>query len=118
MWVMVMFDLPVKTKAQRKRANKYRTFLQGNGFSMLQLSIYMRWCITPKSTDAVINSVAAHVPPDGLVRILRLTDEQWSRSQAFFGKKEVDAGGKPAQLLLFSQTAQPEIPGKPAISGL
>jgi CRISPR-associated protein Cas2 len=117
MWIMVMFDLPVMTKKQRKAANKYRRFLQGNGFSMLQFSVYMRWCISPKSTEAVINNVSAHVPAEGLVRIIRLTDEQWSRTQAFFGKKEVDPGGKPTQLVLFSQTPDPKTPGNPAVLG-
>lgn len=117
MWIMVLFDLPVKTKSQRKAANKYRRFLQGNGFAMLQLSVYIRWCITPKSTDAVITTVRDRIPPEGLVRIIRLTDEQWSKTIAFFGKKEVEAGTKPSQLVLFPQTSHPETPGKPADSG-
>lgn len=118
MWIMVMFDLPVKTKRQRKAANKYRRFLQGHGFSMIQLSVYMRWCVSPKSTDAVISAVRAQIPPEGLVRILRLTDEQWSRTVAFFGKKEVEPGRKPPQLVLFSETTHPETPGNPGVSGL
>lgn len=112
-----MFDLPVKTKKQRKAANKYRRFLHGNGFSMIQLSVYMRWCISPKSTEAVIRHVSAHVPPEGLVRVIRLTDEQWSRTQAFFGKKSLDPGGKPSQLVLFPTTSGPETAGFPAVSG-
>lgn len=44
MWVMVIFDLPVQTKAQRRAATKFRNFLLDEGFSMSQFSVYMRFC--------------------------------------------------------------------------
>ena len=32
MWIFVMFDLPVGTKAQSRSATKFREFLLGQGF--------------------------------------------------------------------------------------
>lgn len=39
MWMIVLFDLPVLTKRERKDANKFRKFLQDEGFDRCQLSV-------------------------------------------------------------------------------
>ena len=44
MWMMVLFDLPVLTKRERKDASDFRKFLLDQGFEMCQLSVYMRFC--------------------------------------------------------------------------
>ena len=42
MWMMVLFDLPVIEKKERKAATDFRNFLLDNGFSMVQYSIYTK----------------------------------------------------------------------------
>ncbi|WP_290387130.1 CRISPR-associated endonuclease Cas2, partial [uncultured Muribaculum sp.] len=42
MWVIVFFDLPVETKKQRKDYSDFRKRLLSDGFTMFQLSIYVR----------------------------------------------------------------------------
>jgi CRISPR-associated endonuclease Cas2 len=49
-WLMVFFDLPVRTAPQRKLANRFRIFLKRDGYIMLQLSVYARLC---RGQDAV-----------------------------------------------------------------
>ena len=44
MWMMVLFDLPVLTKKERRAATQFRKFLLDQGFGMCQLSVYMRFC--------------------------------------------------------------------------
>ena len=44
-WLMVAFDLPVKTKEERKRATDFRNFLLDDGFQMIQFSVYARPCV-------------------------------------------------------------------------
>ena len=44
MWMVVLFDLPVGTKKERKAATKFRKFLLDQGFEMSQYSVYMRFC--------------------------------------------------------------------------
>ena len=39
MWMIVMFDLPVGTDKERKRATKFINFLLDEGFSMSQFSV-------------------------------------------------------------------------------
>src|SRR5204863_2340944 len=43
-WVVVFFDLPVGTKEQRKVANNFRHDLIGDGYFMVQFSVYARPC--------------------------------------------------------------------------
>ena len=40
MRMIVLFDLPVTTKAKMRAANQFRQFLLKDGYQMLQLSIY------------------------------------------------------------------------------
>lgn len=39
MWILVLFDLPVVEKQERKAATDFRNFLLDHGFSMVQFSI-------------------------------------------------------------------------------
>ena len=39
MWVWVLFDLPVLTSAERKRATRFRNDLLDLGFEMVQFSV-------------------------------------------------------------------------------
>ena len=42
MWVIVMFDLPVVEKAERKAATDFRNALLDMGFEMSQFSVYLK----------------------------------------------------------------------------
>ena len=42
MWLYVMFDLPVGTKAERRAATRFRQSLLDDGFEMAQFSVYLR----------------------------------------------------------------------------
>lgn len=43
MWVMALFDLPVLTPEERKRATKFREGLLDQGFCMMQFSCYLKF---------------------------------------------------------------------------
>jgi len=60
MWLYVMFDLPVGTKAERKAATQFRKFLLDEGFEMAQFSVYLRFAVSknrPKRTLLVFGRV-------------------------------------------------------------
>lgn len=42
MWLFVFFDLPVKTKPERRTATRFRNFLLKDGYMMIQFSVYAR----------------------------------------------------------------------------
>jgi len=101
MWLFVMFDLPVKTAAQRKLATGYRELLLKDGFSMLQYSIYLRPCPSEENAEAHLSRARAAVPPEGHVRILQITDKQFGRMVSMLGEKPIPAPDQPRQLELF-----------------
>lgn len=50
MRIIVFFDIPTKTKRDRKYAGRFRKFLLKEGYCMLQYSVYVRVC---NGVDAV-----------------------------------------------------------------
>ena len=53
MWLVVVFDLPVGTKSERRRASGFRNMLIDEGFMMKQFSVYLRACPNRPSADAL-----------------------------------------------------------------
>lgn len=101
MWIYVMFDLPVSTKAQRKAAAGFRRDLIKDGFQMMQFSVYIRHCASGENALVHIARVEAMVPPEGIVTVLKVTDRQFSDTQTFVGEKTVPPPSAPIQLELF-----------------
>ena len=51
MWVLVLFDLPTETAAERKIYAKFRKNILKDGFQMFQFSIYLRHCASRENAD-------------------------------------------------------------------
>lgn len=100
MWMMVMFDLPVLTKRQRKRATRFRTDLLDLGFEMAQYSVYMKFCGGRPAANALSTRVERLVPTEGVVSILAFTDKQYSRMRVFSGGTPDSRQTERGQLLL------------------
>lgn len=94
MWMLVMFDLPVLTKAERKAATGFRNALLDIGFEMSQFSVYLRFCTSQAQVDTMCKAVERVLPSGGKVHILQFTDKQYERTITFHGKN-VQAGRKP-----------------------
>lgn len=101
MWMIVLFDLPVVTKAERRNANKFRKFLQDQGFDMCQLSVYMRFCAGKEQTQVYIRRVQSSLPPSGNVQIIYITDKQYENIVSFSGPKREPPNKNPEQFALF-----------------
>jgi len=101
MWIMALFDLPVVTKPERKRANDFRHFLLDQGFEMVQLSVYARFAATKEKAESIARKVGKAVPPHGKVDILYFTDKQYSQIVSYRGKSESVLPKNPEQLALF-----------------
>lgn len=100
---MVAFDLPVKTKEERKKATGFRNFLIDDGFQMMQFSIYIRPCVSHARQETHVRRVKTMIPDEGSVRILFITRAQWERSYVIHGKpaKEGSPEELPEQMLLW-----------------
>lgn len=101
MWVMVLFDLPTTTKAERKSYSRFRDFLLGSGFEMAQFSIYVRHTNGKDAIEAIIRKVENAMPPEGKVDILQFTDKQYENIVCLRGDRRIDSPKNPEQLVMF-----------------
>ena len=101
MWLFALFDLPVVSKAQKRRAAGFRKDLIKRGFTMLQFSVYARHCANEEAAIALRTQVRGFLPPDGQVRLIGITDRQFGRMEVFSGRKRTPTEDPPAQLMLF-----------------
>jgi CRISPR-associated protein Cas2 len=101
MWLFAMFDLPATTRKARKRYAQFRKLLIEQGFSMLQFSVYARYCASEEMAVAYRQRVRAGLPPEGYVRILAVTDHQFGKMESYIGKSDLSVEQPPSQLALF-----------------
>ena len=99
--ILVFFDLPTESKAERKIYSKFRKELLGDGFAMFQFSIYMRHCPSRENADVHIKRVKNKLPEKGHVGIMCITDKQFGMMEIFYGKKEAEKESPLQQLELF-----------------
>lgn len=85
MRMLVFFDLPVKTKEQRRAATRFRNFLLGDGYYMVQFSVYARICCGMDSVEVHRQRLHREVPPHGSVRLLVITEKQYTHLEILLG---------------------------------
>lgn len=101
LWIIVLFDLPTLTKKERKVAARFRKDLILDGFTMFQLSIYVRHCSSRENSDVHQLRVKRVLPLKGHVVMMTITDKQFGMMEVFYGKKTIDLPPVPQQLELF-----------------
>jgi CRISPR-associated protein Cas2 len=101
MWMMVLFDLPVGTKKERKAATDFRKFLLDQGFHMAQFSVYMRFCAGKEQAETYTKRVERKVPETGKIHIVCITDRQYETIVTFDGRLKGSPGKNPQQYVLF-----------------
>lgn len=101
MRLIVFFDLPTKTKHDKKVYTVFRQYLLKDGFIMLQFSVYSRVCKGLDSVESHLKYLKSILPTKGNIRMLQVTEKQYARMEILLGtvrKTEKNAGN---QLLLF-----------------
>ena len=101
MWMIVLFDLPVLSKKERKAATKFRNFLLDEGFQMAQYSVYMRLCAGKEQLESRVRKLRGNLPPTGKVHIVAITDKQYENMICFDGRKREPDRKTPDQFVLF-----------------
>lgn len=87
MRILVFFDLPVKTKRERKKATQFRTFLLKDGYYMVQYSVYARVCNGNDMVELHKQRLRMNVPDEGSIRVLTITEKQYDNVDVMLGKK-------------------------------
>ncbi|MDP2324283.1 MAG: CRISPR-associated endonuclease Cas2 [Gammaproteobacteria bacterium] len=101
MWLFAMFDLPVDDTAAKKRYRHFRKLLLQEGFTMLQWSVYARYCACEDASQVFRRRIRAKLPEEGHVRVMAVTDRQFAKMEVYQGKSRAWAETKPDQLQLF-----------------
>ncbi len=65
---------------------------------MMQYSVYMRHSASDENAAVHIKRVKASLPPDGEVRIIKITDHQFARIEVYYGKRRQPIEQAPTQL--------------------
>jgi len=100
LWMLVMFDLPVTEKSERRAATGFRHFLLDQGFHMGQFSVYYRLLSGRDAASAMEQKIHREVPSEGSVHVLTITDKQYENIKTYTGKR-AGSPEKPDQLTLF-----------------
>ena len=102
MRLIVFFDLPTLTKADKRAYVQFRRFLLNDGYDMIQWSVYGRIL---NGKDAEIKHLARlvdNLPPAGSVRSMTVTEKQYAGIKLLVGMPLFQEKKTPApQLLLF-----------------
>ena len=89
MRLVVFFDLPVDTPAQRKAYRAFRKFHLKDGYLMLQESVYAKLVVNDGAAGNAVQRLRKNRPPAGLVQVLRVTESQFSTMEYITGNREV-----------------------------
>lgn len=87
MRVILLFDLPVLTKKDRYVYSVFRRKLISNGYIMLQYSVYCKLFNNRDSATKHISNLKKDLPKKGSIRILMLTEKQYSNMEILIGGK-------------------------------
>lgn len=85
MRLIVFFDLPMETYAQKRSYADFRRFLLNDGYLMMQKSVYTKLVINDQNSSAAIARLKLNKPHYGLVQLLKVTEKQYANIEYISG---------------------------------
>jgi len=101
MRLIVFFDLPTKTKQDKRVYTIFRRFLLQDGFVMMQFSVYSRIYRGLDNVNKHLKYLQSILPIKGNVRLLQVTEKQYARMEILVGSMKKEEKNAGQQLLLF-----------------
>ena len=87
MRLILMFDLPIVTKKQKRIYANFRKWLLQRGYLMLQYSIYVKIFANNDSLEQHKIVLKKNTPKEGQIRLITLTEKQFARMDIILGGK-------------------------------
>ena len=100
MRVIVMFDLPVGTSAERREYSVFRKYLIKSGFCMMQESIYCKMAVNSTMADTIVNNIRKNKPKYELVELLKITEKQFASMEFIVGQNKMDVLDTPERIVI------------------
>lgn len=77
MRLILLFDLPVETKAEQRNYRQFVKYLKTEGFIRVQYSVYSKLCINSDAAKTVEKRLKQNIPAKGDIRYLIITERQY-----------------------------------------
>lgn len=90
MRIIVFFDLPTETAADRREYRAFRKLLIKNGFVMMQESVYCRMVLNGSVQKSVFDIIRKNKPKKGIVQMLTVTEKQFASMAYITGASKTD----------------------------
>lgn len=90
MRLIVFFDLPMLTDKNRRDYVIFHRFLEKNGFIRMQNSVYTKLVINNVTSKAVKERIYKNLPPCGLIELLEITENQFSKIEYLSGQSQTE----------------------------
>lgn len=90
MRMVLFFDLPSTTKKDIREYNHFVKFLKKKGFVRMQESVFTKLALNQSVVNASMIEIRKNTPPEGLISILTITENQFSSIEHILGEVETD----------------------------
>ena len=90
MRMLVFFDLPTETAADRRVYRRFRKMLITNGFLMLQESVYCKLLLNSTAQTSMAELLRKNRPTQGIVQMLTVTEKQFAKMEYITGSWQSD----------------------------
>lgn len=90
MRMLVFFDLPTETAADRREYRRFRKLLIRNGFLMLQESVYCKLLLNASAQALTAELLRRNHPSQGVVQLLTVTEKQFAKMEFIAGEYHSD----------------------------
>lgn len=101
MRLLVLYDLPIVSRPEKKAYARFHKYLIRNGYDMIQYSVYARMCNGQDSVDKHLARLMANLPAKGSVRCLQITEKQFAAIKVLVGEKKKSEDPKLSRQLSF-----------------
>ena len=78
----------MESDKDRREYNHFHKFLIKNGFIMMQKSVYTKLVINNVTSCAVKKRITENLPSKGIVELLEITENQFSKIEYLVGKSQ------------------------------
>lgn len=90
MRLILFYDLPNVESYETREYNQFRKTLLKNGYTMIQFSVYMKTINTQTKIDQEVKKITKYLPRNGNIRVISVTEKQYSNMYILVGKKKVN----------------------------
>ena len=90
MRILLFFDLPSVTKKDIKEYTDFVKYLKINGFVRMQESVFTKLALNNTVVNSTLNDLKKNLPPEGIVSVLTITENQFSSIEHLIGEVKTD----------------------------